>query len=429
MTKTITLQEAFKPAIDGWTETLKGYDSEKPKHWKNALKRIFLLLEHGGLNTRKHSNDDWTVDSKLPIAALLDSGNRFLVQLPPSDEPYAAFNWLTCGSNQDGKTLQQDNVSFDTNPEAVRKAGKIVYRRRFATHDVELLPENQWEDLPDGSKKIMCEKKLALPMGAKHMMKDKEQTRHYGFDYGFHGEAANGENGHIYMHFKAPTATDWGYFLISNETSAPGKKNRFGKAHNFKAQSSRVTISGQYKERNGVVRINEQNSVDTFGRTDCAVMTLTPEKLQHIQKHDEFFQEQHLELAKSAYSPSVGNIFQPKPKQSLWAMLLSSVTSWFSRLFYSESTPIPAMAKSQPVTEQQQAIETQVARTSSTQNMLSAFAKAPAEPRPAGTIEFEEEAPAIKKVNLENRSQPTPELKPRRELLPELTYQAAVPTM
>lgn len=329
------LQAAYQETTSQWQQTLLDASNKGELHWSSVLKRLFVTLSHARLSTRENSMSPWVAGSEMPIAALFDSGSNTNIQLPPSRTPYAFFNWLMTGLEM-GAVFQERNLSRSQGDQ------KAIYPRAFATHDVIYEPSD--EQLTDGSPKMMSEKKLAPYQGARYALRRGTKSRHFGMDIGFDGEKANGENGHIYFHFNPPTETEWGSLMISCETSAPGHKNRFGKKHGVKAESSHLTLSGMPKPSvDGQLTLDTGAQFQVASRYDCAAMTVDAGVLQHLVEKEKSFQVSQLALPNTPTAPNPKPV-TPLVTPSIWQRFFHWLKSWFVKPVPPETSGEPAQS-------------------------------------------------------------------------------------
>lgn len=167
--------------------------------WKvRMLRRIFAVLEHGGLMFR--SRGMWRAFSgqnAIPLAAVFSHGGRVLIQLPQNDGNNF-WDWLW--------------------------GGEKPQKRLGATHGM-----------------FFGEPVQALPYGFTKRITEvgnKGEGKHYGVNVGCGGVGAinpysgvriaeDGEHGHLYLCYVAPTANRVGGILIGVEDSAPIDRARF----------------------------------------------------------------------------------------------------------------------------------------------------------------------------------------------------------
>lgn len=161
------------------------------------LKRVFTVLYHGGMFYKGVVNWQTWASSDIPIAAAISHGGRVLIQLPKASgiDAEGFFNWLDGGD----KIISSNS-------------------RLAATHGIEPLSYVAMQPLGGGHRHRVNEV--------------KKGDLHYGVNIGLGGSgnynpfsgnriAANGEHGHLYVFYRAPTADDYGGLLIGCEGSAP----------------------------------------------------------------------------------------------------------------------------------------------------------------------------------------------------------------
>lgn len=270
--------QVFKPVIEGWKHTIKDIEEAMESDELCVLARIFFVYHYADLRMRQDSHSSWqNAKDKLPLAALLDSGKRVTIELPPSEKPHEFFYWLATGEKM-GENHLHDVIGFSF----MSDRQKPIYRRGFATHTVTQVDKNK------GLGRHYKERKVRWWRGSMHLFSSPLDQSHFGMNIGYAGEDADGEHGHIYFHYKAPTKTKSGAMLISCETSAPGKKNHQGKRHGVFAGSSRTTISGIPKPEQGKIFFRDhstkkQHYVEGPGNYDCLHAKLDSEKFGEIK--------------------------------------------------------------------------------------------------------------------------------------------------
>jgi hypothetical protein len=187
-------QEQFELDVAFWYGALTEGKHEEIE----LLRRVFTILYYGGLLYYGSSGWDQWSRSNIPIAAALSHGGRVLIQLPraSSGEPDAFFRWLQAPSG-------------------------IISRnsRLAATHGIEPFA-------------------VPIPLRGLHRWHRLNETksggngRHYGVNISLGGTGninpisgntiySNGEHGHLYVYYLAPTADSYGGLLIGLEGSAP----------------------------------------------------------------------------------------------------------------------------------------------------------------------------------------------------------------
>lgn len=177
----------------------------------DVFKRTMILL---GSSDLKVKNGDQTKDASennLPLASYLSHGARTLVEIPAGTNN-ELINWLTSGNKDvDGKsTSYTQNDAINEN--------KIVFARRAATHDVEIKDGKLTELKGFG---IGLKDAISSPFKA---------TNHFGVNLNLdpHGDAKaapDGNHGHLYIHYKAPTENQPGSLLVGLESSEPASPN------------------------------------------------------------------------------------------------------------------------------------------------------------------------------------------------------------
>lgn len=169
------------------------------------LKKIFTVLHFGGLISFLKMGKDgggyspWA-DSGLPLAGVLARGGRFTIQIPAGTGD-TFFNWLQ-GSDKIIEKNTRSNATHNIKPIEEVEKHKHIGHNRF-------LRINEGHGTFAGAGKT-----------------------HYGVNVGMGGVgnfnpisgnkiAADGEHGHIYIFYKAPSAELHGGLLIGIEGSAP----------------------------------------------------------------------------------------------------------------------------------------------------------------------------------------------------------------
>jgi hypothetical protein len=164
--------------------------------WKKDLvRRVFSLLHFGGLCYKPNGGAGWQPwnGTDWPIATALSHSARVTVQIEAGAAGQALWGWLWTGTNAQQST------------------------RAAATHG--LVPLAAAETVRGGRSKLFHENKT-------------DNLVQHGVNIGLGGVgninphsgntiAENGEHGHLYIGYKAPTANHAGALLIGCEPSAP----------------------------------------------------------------------------------------------------------------------------------------------------------------------------------------------------------------
>lgn len=242
-----TVEEQFQKDGETWATYLS--DEQGSQATKDIMKRIFTVLELGDLHanlTSGERNVDVATRNKdlksisgnshppLTPAALLSHGGRVKITIPPlkdtPDQDQNAFiRWLIGGLEN-----LEDTKSNKTNK-------RSVFYRSAATHTFKRTNEEVKE------KKISSFNPLHYPT----FLKDFLNKRHLGMNVGLGDEnkvaPENGSYGHVYMHWLPPEENKPGGLLIGCENSPPGKADRYGNMHDFRAKSAEFSPTGGQK--------------------------------------------------------------------------------------------------------------------------------------------------------------------------------------
>lgn len=195
-----------------------------------TYKRSLLLLGGGGVEV--HNDDHGTVaaaDNQLPVASYIAHGGRVMIEIPPNTGD-KLINWLTSGNaSQNGRSTELDQL------QALSKDKKPVYRRRAATHGVEITKDKSGQYKLDELHGFSVGFKDALSS----FVEDDAASKHWGCDLALNvdpdtntrpdgsvvGFLGNGESGHLYMNYTPPTADKPGALLIGIENASPDSPN------------------------------------------------------------------------------------------------------------------------------------------------------------------------------------------------------------
>jgi hypothetical protein len=244
---------------------LKSYDlsDEKKADMKQEVKsaevykRALLLIGSSGMKVTNGEKTNNASDNNLPTSTYLAHGSRCLIQIPMGSDN-ALINWLTSGNKDiDGRSKSQDHNK------AMRE-GKYVYNRSAATHDVAI----------QGGK---VKETKGLYIGARDYIANffGAKTNHYGLDLACdaefggkdsRGEAVkkpDGEHGHLYIHYKAATATEPGSIMLGLEGASPssGKHSKVGATSSitptgcskWKTLNKKKKLSGEHEYKETIV--------------------------------------------------------------------------------------------------------------------------------------------------------------------------------
>ena len=237
-------------------------DEEKPdmkQEVKSAevYKRALLLIGSSGMKVTNGEKIKNASENNLPTSTYLAHGSRCLIQIPMGSDN-ALINWLTSGNKDtDGRSKSQDHNK-------ARSEGKYVYNRSAATHDVAV----------QGGK---VKETKGLYIGARDYVANffGAKTNHYGIDLAcdaeFGGEDSrgevvkkpDGEHGHLYIHYKAATATEPGSIMFGLEGASPssGKHSKVGATSSitptgcskWKTLNKKKNLSGEHEYQETIV--------------------------------------------------------------------------------------------------------------------------------------------------------------------------------
>lgn len=191
------------------------------------LKKIFTILVHGGLIYRENDKSPWKwwEQSKMPVASVISHGGRVMIQTPRSDTDF--IKWLI-------------------------PAKFMKMTRPFATHGI------TQEKADTG---LAVEKHISESRGKWTAVKELvSRSKHLGINVPLFGHgntnpfsgslvSANGEHGHLYIHYLSSSSSQSGGLLIGCEGSEAGKTDQFGHKHDAKAKSSDISPTGGLKWR------------------------------------------------------------------------------------------------------------------------------------------------------------------------------------
>ncbi|KAL0488496.1 polyketide synthase [Acrasis kona] len=290
-----------------WRMTLKFAGNV---HRLNVLRRICVVLRHGGLMVKNESLPsvdefgnpqtqfvNW-YEKGWPIACALSHGGRFLIQLNklPPDVPddyrdHSFWNWLLTGKEDgDSRTV----LSLLSSGDEAEQEGKIIFKRIGATH--EIVYGDKEELLCDGKKQHIFEaRQIGVTLRNTKLFKNIEATythhRHWGLNIpmGGHGceslvgelVSANGEHGHIYIYYQSPANRRNGGILIGVEGSEFNKYDQGGHIHSIRADSSDTSPTYGYKWYNSKGR-NPDGTVKNDGLVRDLISSGGPPKFNGI---------------------------------------------------------------------------------------------------------------------------------------------------
>lgn len=190
----------------------------------DVYKRALILVGSGSLQL--HHDDSKVANSRagngLPVSSYLSHGARVMIEIP-SGSGDQLVNWLTSGdANTSGMSRKQ------TQQGAIQD-GKIVYNRPAATHDVSI------EKL-EGTNEYALKEKKGFGIGLKDFLSNKilgKKTNHFSVDLALNAalgekdsrgkdvKKPDGDHGHLYIHYIAPTKDKPGSMLIGIEGGSP----------------------------------------------------------------------------------------------------------------------------------------------------------------------------------------------------------------
>jgi hypothetical protein len=297
-------QEGFDAQIERdvrmWQATFSNSDNNVLERRRNdVLSRIFLILKFGKLlyrsNTSDNSSWNYWKDAQLPIATALSHGSRILIQLPraqstsnnklgsfkslfqlksTSEEEegeydHSFWTWLITGTISGNLSHY---VSTASSGDAALEEQKIIFKRLAATHSIKYAKTVSSTDpsttttitLSDGTKKqkYIYEVKEKIGLNARNtkVFAVKEHVlhhhRHWGMNIACGGSGnmneqtrveSNGEHGHVYLYYMAPSLHRHGGIMIGIEGSEYGKQDQSGTSHTLQASSPEVGVTGGMK--------------------------------------------------------------------------------------------------------------------------------------------------------------------------------------
>jgi hypothetical protein len=288
--------------VDIWQSTFKQMmNSDCENRRIDCLSRIFLILKYGGFvyRTENSDNTSWCYwkDTQLPIATALSHGSRIMIQLPKAyhcsvkqksirhllqmktkveeenEYDHSFWRWLITGSPTGDLSQFVTTATFGS--DAVQEQ-KIVFKRLAATHSIHYYKPSMFNEnitkeeitvivLPDGSKKskhiFEMKEKLGLNTRNSKVISTKDHMlyhhRHWGMNISCGGEGnttdlsttikSNGEHGHVYMYYMAPSRTRNGGILVGVEGSEYGKTDQSGITHSINGSSPEIGVTGGLK--------------------------------------------------------------------------------------------------------------------------------------------------------------------------------------
>jgi hypothetical protein len=202
----------------------EGYTaSTQEKHSIEIFKRVLTVVDCGGLGVTDGESIVSASNNQLPVSSYLAHGSRILIQIPPVAnirERHEFINWLIHGDR---------NHNFTDRCGSEHSA---LFKRSISSHSTHLTSsEGKWVCVED--KGVFAG--TVDTLGA--FGKSAEQAHHFGLNFAFGvdklGEdrdgnflqGPDGEHGHMYLHYRAPSADYPGSLMIGVENSEPGKSN------------------------------------------------------------------------------------------------------------------------------------------------------------------------------------------------------------
>jgi hypothetical protein len=205
--------------------------SVREKRAIDVFKRVLTVIDHGGLSVSDGHNVVSGCNNNLPVSSYMAHGSRVLIQIPPIDQgrnPHEFMNWLICGDQSKQFVSNED----PTNP---------LFPRAVSSHSTHLANvDNQQCFIEDKGVVVGALDALAA------FNKSKDKAHHFGLNLAFGIDSAgrdssgkivhapDGEHGHMYFHYRAPSRDYPGSLMIGVENSEPGKSNHslFGTPNN-----------------------------------------------------------------------------------------------------------------------------------------------------------------------------------------------------
>ena len=205
------------------------------------IERLFTLLYYGGV-LYKSKGGSWTPwntygGQRGPVTSVISHGARIIVQLPkaPLSGPATDntfFTWLMGGMT------------------ALAGMGK-----KFASHTIN--QASPPEKLFGARKKYITEKKVGLKeKNMHHHVRNYGRHHRYNLPIGGSGNTnpwsgnrigANGQHGHLYVYYQAPTHHTYGALMMGIESEAPGASGQTGHGHGMSGSSEEFTAFGVRK--------------------------------------------------------------------------------------------------------------------------------------------------------------------------------------
>lgn len=221
-----SFEEEIKNDIHGTAQMLSRERSSatslQEMHAIEIFKRALTVVDCGGVSVSDGSNLVSASDNQLPVPSYLAHGSRVLIQIPPVEKGqnrHEFMNWLVQGDR--GHVFTEG--SGKESP---------LFQRTVSSHSTHLKSlENELCAIEDKGVVVGALDAVSA------LTKPKEEANHFGLNFAFgvnesgldasgkRVASADGEHGHMYLHYRAPSENNPGTLMIGVENSQPGKSN------------------------------------------------------------------------------------------------------------------------------------------------------------------------------------------------------------
>lgn len=217
-----------------------------PKQARQAavLKRVFALMQHGGMQVTIDGETYKNPQDLIPIAAYLSHGQRLTIEIEPIQEgenPHQMWNWLTQG-NPFSRDLVNKNMSKAKSSEEMlaENNNAFIFNRMGSSHDFEFIDEKiietklKWYDLRNIFKFIRNKFSGTSPNWGMNFNVGGTTPEHPNVD---------GTRGHFLLFYHPPTTKKPGIIMIGGESCEYGKKSALGHDHNFMGKKGEFSLT------------------------------------------------------------------------------------------------------------------------------------------------------------------------------------------
>jgi len=174
--------------------------------------------------TNKNGEIKAASENGMPVSSYMSHGSRVMIEIPPNTAD-KLMNWISNG-DKSPDTVKNRGDYISKNQKEALQSENVLYKRDAATHGVDI------KKAKDGFK--LKEKKGFL-IGLRDYITNKlsiTKTKHFGMDLALNknpgkerNPGADGEHGHLYIHYVAPTKNKPGAMLVGVEGYAPNSKH------------------------------------------------------------------------------------------------------------------------------------------------------------------------------------------------------------